>query len=635
MLKNEIIESDLIFMEKNFYKGYKILKGNTEYINQMMADENYIKSFVVNEYILIQNIDDNSEKEMRFDGEKFIKLRLPPSDYIKGKNALQRCGLDLLNNKNITACAILGGYGSGKAIIDDAKIPTPNGIKKMGDIKIGDIVFDRLGNETKVIDVFPQGELDCYEVEFSDGRKVYCNDEHLWTYITSKGNFKTVPLKEIIKRGIKKSNKKKNRYYIPICSPVQYSKKELSLNPYLMGYIIGNGCLSEKPFTISSVDADVINKIKELLGAKDIYHYEDNYSYSFYMQSENGRTLKFQTKEVLKDFPSLITTAEYKFIPDDYKRGSVEQRIELLRGLLDSDGSIDKKGRVSFCSISKQLILDISELCYSLGFSVSERKEDYREKYKNGVCYSVQIVCSPKDKTNIFYCKRKREIALKYFENSKESMYTRKRNCISIINVKKVGRAKMTCILVDNPEHLFLANDYIVTHNTYISMKMGLYGVKEKDWYSKMILIREALGSGKEVGFLKGDLEDKTNLLFLPLAQQLDGGEIEVDILKRQGVLESNIFYYLKGTTYNNAVMIVDEAEDLTEDQIKLAGTRIGESGRIVFSGDYKQDEFKRYENNPLVKMCNELKGNPLFGCIYLGEDVRSTTSKMFANLFE
>lgn len=284
MLKNEIIESDLIFMEKNFYKGYKILKGNTEYINQMMADENYIKSFVVNEYILIQNIDDNSEKEMRFDGEKFIKLRLPPSDYIKGKNALQRCGLDLLNNKNITACAILGGYGSGKS---------------------------------------------------------------------------------------------------------------------------------------------------------------------------------------------------------------------------------------------------------------------------------------------------------------------------------------------------------------YISMKMGLYGVKEKDWYSRMVLIREALGSGKEVGFLKGDLEDKTNLLFLPLAQQLDGGEIEVDVLKRQGVLESNIFYYLKGTTYNNAVMIVDEAEDLTEDQIKLAGTRIGESGRIVFSGDYKQDEFKRYENNPLVKMCNELRGNPLFGCIYLGEDVRSTTSKMFANLFE
>ena len=64
MLKNKIIESDLIFMGKNFYKGYKILKGNTGYINQMMADEDYIKSFVINEYILIQNIDDNSEKEM-------------------------------------------------------------------------------------------------------------------------------------------------------------------------------------------------------------------------------------------------------------------------------------------------------------------------------------------------------------------------------------------------------------------------------------------------------------------------------------------------------------------------------------------------------------------------------------------
>ena len=284
MLKNEIIESDLIFMEKNFYKGYKILKGNTEYINQMMADENYIKSFVVNEYILIQNIDDNSEKEMRFDGEKFIKLKLPPSDYIKGKNALQRCALDLLNNKDITTCAILGGYGSGKS---------------------------------------------------------------------------------------------------------------------------------------------------------------------------------------------------------------------------------------------------------------------------------------------------------------------------------------------------------------YLSMKMALYAVTEKGWQSRIAVIREAIGSGREVGFLKGDLEDKTNLFFLPLAQQLDGGEDEVEQLKRQGVLESNIFYYLKGTTYNDAIMLVDEAEDLDEKQVKLAGTRVGENGRIFFSGDYKQDEFNRLENNPLVKMCNELKGNPLFGCIYLGEDVRSTTSKMFANLFE
>lgn len=284
MLKNKIIESDLIFMEKNFYKGYKILKGNTEYINQMMADENYIKSFVINEYILIQNIDDNSEKEMRFDGEKFINLYLPPSKIIKGKNALQRCALDLLNNTNITTCAILGYSGSGKS---------------------------------------------------------------------------------------------------------------------------------------------------------------------------------------------------------------------------------------------------------------------------------------------------------------------------------------------------------------YLSMKMAVYSVKEKGWQSKIAVIREAIGSGKEVGFLKGDLEDKTNLFFLPLAQQLDRGELEVDDLKREGILESNIFYYLKGTTYNDTIMIVDEAEDLSEKQIRLAGTRVGDGGRIFFSGDYKQDEFNRLEENPLIKMCNELKGNPLFGCIFLDEDIRSETSKMFVHLFE
>ena len=91
----------------------------------------------------------------------------------------------------------------------------------------------------------------------------------------------------------------------------------------------------------------------------------------------------------------------------------------------------------------------------------------------------------------------------------------------------------------------------------------------------------------------------------------------------------------MKGTTYDNTVMVVDEAEDLSESQIRLIGTRIGENSRAFFSGDYAQSIKEKTILNPLVKMCEELKGNPMFGCIYLDEDVRSETSKMFANLFK
>lgn len=169
---------------------------------------------------------------------------------------------------------------------------------------------------------------------------------------------------------------------------------------------------------------------------------------------------------------------------------------------------------------------------------------------------------------------------------------------------------------------------------TYLSMKMALYHVNEKGNQSKILGIREPRGEGKEVGFLPGSLEDKTDNFFLPLVQQLDGGEFELESLKQRGVLESNIPYYLKGTTYNDTIILVDEAEDLDEKQIRLIGTRLGENSKIILAGDYKQSVINTSDNNALIRMCNEFKGNSKFGCVYLGEDVRSTTSKMFADLF-
>lgn len=170
---------------------------------------------------------------------------------------------------------------------------------------------------------------------------------------------------------------------------------------------------------------------------------------------------------------------------------------------------------------------------------------------------------------------------------------------------------------------------------TMLSMLMGLYHVTEKGNQAKLVGIREAKGEGAEIGFLPGRFEQKTGNFFKPLEQQLKGGSFEFESLMQRGLLETQIPYYLKGTTYNESFMIVDEAEDLTESQIKLIGTRVGQNSRIVFAGDYKQSLICKNLNNPLVKMCYELRGNPSFGCIVLDEDVRSDTSKMFADLFQ
>ena len=170
---------------------------------------------------------------------------------------------------------------------------------------------------------------------------------------------------------------------------------------------------------------------------------------------------------------------------------------------------------------------------------------------------------------------------------------------------------------------------------TYLTLQMALYNVTEKGHQSKILGVRSPQGEGKEVGFLPGTLQEKVQGFFEPLTQQLNGGEFELESLKQRGILDSNIPYYMKGTTYNDTIMLVDEAEDLDEKQLRLVGTRIGNNSKIYFAGDYKQSVINTTDNNALIKMCNELKGNKMFGCVYLGEDVRSTTSKIFASLFE
>lgn len=195
-------------------------------------------------------------------------------------------------------------------------------------------------------------------------------------------------------------------------------------------------------------------------------------------------------------------------------------------------------------------------------------------------------------------------------------------------------RCALDACLNDNITIVCLAGS-AGTGKTFIGMRMGLYLVKEKGSKSKILGVREPWGEGREVGYLKGDFEEKTDMFFKPLEQQLDGGVYELDSLKLQGTIESTIPHYMKGTTYNETIILVDEAEDLSEKQIRLIGTRLGKDSKVVFSGDYKQSLVNQTHNNPLVKMCNEFKGNPKFACIYLGEDVRSETSKMFADLFE
>lgn len=169
---------------------------------------------------------------------------------------------------------------------------------------------------------------------------------------------------------------------------------------------------------------------------------------------------------------------------------------------------------------------------------------------------------------------------------------------------------------------------------SFMLTKMSSYCVREKGWQSKMVFIREPWGEGRSEGYLKGTFEEKNAVWELPIIQQFEGQEFEVDRLKQQGIIEFNIPTYMKGTTYSESVMVVDEAEDMTEKQLRLIGTRVSNNSRIFFDGDIRQSLLDHSINNPLVKMCKYFKGNKLFACIVLDEDVRSETSKLFADMY-
>lgn len=168
---------------------------------------------------------------------------------------------------------------------------------------------------------------------------------------------------------------------------------------------------------------------------------------------------------------------------------------------------------------------------------------------------------------------------------------------------------------------------------TYLNTKMGIHKVLEKGEQAKIMVVRNPIGTGEEIGFLKGDKDDKTAGFFKPIIQHLDGGDMEAEILETRGQLLKEIPYYMKGLSIEDTFMIVDEAEDLNVKLIKLVGTRLGQNSVIAFSGDLNQAEDKYIYDNGLVRAIEALKGNPKVGIVVLDIDVRSEASKLFADI--
>lgn len=345
--------------------------------------------------------------------------------------------------KGPSTLILQGSFGSGKALDIESLIPTPDGIKRAGDIQIGDYLFDRHGKPTEVIGVFPQGFLDSYKVTFEDGRTVYCNSEHIWSIINEQtGDLESKTLQEI-KDIIDSSH---DTIFIPVADPIELEEKEYEIPPYALAIFLIKSLVEKTTITVPT------QYLRYLEGTIDKVYWNilTNKTRIFPVNSNN----ELYTPEVL--YGELYTDiVENCIIPDIYLTGSIEQRWELLQGIMDCCGTISNDNNV-FCTIkTKDLKDSILRLTYSLGLVVTVMGDEDGEDY--GLLF----------KTNNDLIKR-------LFKNSRflHKPLPPYNNSIDVTRMaitsieKEEEQREMVCFMVNNPEHLFLCNDYIVTHNT-------------------------------------------------------------------------------------------------------------------------------------------------------------------------
>lgn len=316
-----------------------------------------------------------------------------------------------------------GARGIGKAQPLDSPVLSEQGFIRMGDVKVGTKVYGRDGKLHNVIAVFPQGLKPVYKIKFSDNTETLCSDEHLWKVykINGHNSSEVLTLNQIMERGlttnVDKNGKFGYKFKIPMCEPISFESKKMFISPYILGCLIGDG--------------------------------GTNYSNEYLEEIERL---------------GLKCRAENKFIPCDYLLNDVESRIALLQGLMDTDGYCAKNGYCTFSTSSEQLKDDFIFLVESLGGTAPYRIRNQRG-YKNTNGEYVECLPSYEITVNL----PSNIIPFRLSRKAGRILKTKKQPVRTIHKVEYIGEQECQCILLDSDEHLYITDDFIVTHNSEVA----------------------------------------------------------------------------------------------------------------------------------------------------------------------
>ena len=367
-------------------------------------------------------------------------------------------------NKRYENSAFVLFRGAAKRLSLDTPILTPNGWVLNKSLKIGDSVIGSNGKPCSILSLSSVVKRPLFELTTRDNRSALCDAEHLWTVrkISGgagyyKGKTFTMTTQELIDKPYKamrfdsRYNKHNEEcfYAIDVPAPIEFNKRDLPIDPYLLGLILGDGSVCNKTgyVRIHSSNYDC-EEIKSYISSYNIGETKDSNS------SDHG--VRFAVNGLSKDMLALglNVSCKYKFIPNSYLFSSIEQRLLLLQGLMDTDGTCsDKRKGASFSNTSEMLIDNVVELVRSLGGIAT--KSSFVTNYNTN---AFRVSISLPNGMNPFRLKRKADkyIPLRRVYNA-------------ITSIKEVGEDFGRCLMVDSPDHLFVVKDYLLTHNSTIS----------------------------------------------------------------------------------------------------------------------------------------------------------------------
>lgn len=351
--------------------------------------------------------------------------------------------------------ALIAARGKGKAISYSTIVYTPDGYKKWEDIHIGSKLYGDDGIPTTVKEVYEQGEIPIYKVTFKDNREAFVSKDHLWTVKYGK-SLRTVNTKWILENGFGNRIVKgkvhcpiENKCFVPINKSILIEEKQVPMDPYILGLSLGDGCIrysTSNGILFSSHPNDII-EYKTLIN-RNIRNYKNN---NWFIEYPNA-------KQIFKDLDLFDKSTADKFIPDIYKYNSEHIRLEILRGLMDTDGSVYKNG-IEFMSKSKQLAEDVLWIARSLGIKGRITSKFVSYKGERREYFRVKLITSKV----IFKLPRK----VNRIQNRETSFLKNQEEFVAITDISYSHNEKAKCVVVDNDSHLFLMNDFIVTHNSF------------------------------------------------------------------------------------------------------------------------------------------------------------------------